>query len=240
MISGSVKTVCPYCGVGCGMVLQVEKGQVVKVSGDKEHPANFGRLCTKGSSAHVVLRKSGRLECAFIRRERDQDPIPLPMAQAISDTAQRLRGLLDEHGPDALSFYVSGQMSIEAQYLVNKLAKGFVGTNNIESNSRLCMASAGSGYKLSLGADGPPGSYEDIDRANLFFVIGANMADCHPILFLRMMDRVKAGAKLIVVDPRRKRDRRQSQPLHADQAGHRSRVAERPAVSAASERSYRC
>jgi sulfite reductase (NADPH) flavoprotein alpha-component len=203
MISGDVKTVCPYCGVGCGMVLHVEKGQVVKVSGDKEHPANFGRLCTKGSSAHVVLRKSGRLEHAFIRHERDQDPVPLSMAQALTDTARRLRDLLDKHGPDALSFYVSGQMSIEAQYLVNKLAKGFVGTNNIESNSRLCMASAGSGYKLSLGADGPPGSYEDIDKANLFFVIGANMADCHPILFLRMMDRVKAGAKLIVVDPRR-------------------------------------
>ena len=94
-------------------------------------------------------------------------------------------------------------MSLEAQYLINKLAKGFVRTNNIESNSRLCMASAGSGYKLSLGSDGPPGSYEDFDRADLFFVIGANMADCHPILFLRMMDRVKAGAKLIVVDPRR-------------------------------------
>ncbi|CAB3714956.1 Periplasmic nitrate reductase [Paraburkholderia sediminicola] len=203
MSSSSVKTVCPYCGVGCGMVLHVEDGQVVKISGDKEHPANFGRLCTKGQSAHVALRKSGRLEGAFVRHARDQDPTPLPMAQAISTTAARLRGLLDEHGPDALSFYVSGQMSIEAQYLVNKLAKGFVGTNNIESNSRLCMASAGSGYKLSLGADGPPGSYEDIDHADLFFVIGANMADCHPILFLRMMDRVKAGAKLIVVDPRR-------------------------------------
>ncbi|SOE72705.1 sulfite reductase (NADPH) alpha subunit [Burkholderia sp. OK233] len=203
MSSTSVKTVCPYCGVGCGMVLHVEDGQVVKISGDKEHPANFGRLCTKGQSAHVALRKSGRLEDAFVRHARDQDPAPLPMAQAISTTAARLRGLLDEHGPDALSFYVSGQMSIEAQYLVNKLAKGFVGTNNIESNSRLCMASAGSGYKLSLGADGPPGSYEDIDHADLFFVIGANMADCHPILFLRMMDRVKAGAKLIVVDPRR-------------------------------------
>ncbi|WP_434110028.1 molybdopterin-dependent oxidoreductase [Paraburkholderia caffeinilytica] len=203
MSSSSVKTVCPYCGVGCGMVLHVEDGQVVKISGDKEHPANFGRLCTKGQSAHVALRKSGRLEGAFVRHARDQDPVPLPMAQAISDTAARLRGLLDAHGPDALSFYVSGQMSIEAQYLVNKLAKGFVGTNNIESNSRLCMASAGSGYKLSLGADGPPGSYEDIDHADLFFVIGANMADCHPILFLRMMDRVKAGAKLIVVDPRR-------------------------------------
>ncbi|WP_322092957.1 bifunctional nitrate reductase/sulfite reductase flavoprotein subunit alpha [Paraburkholderia bannensis] len=199
----TVKTVCPYCGVGCGMVLHVEDGEVKKISGDTEHPSNFGRLCTKGSSAHVALRKSGRLERAFVRRARDEDPVPLPIAQAIADTAARLRATLDAHGPDALSFYVSGQMSIEAQYLVNKLAKGFVGTNNIESNSRLCMASAGSGYKLSLGADGPPGSYQDFDRADCFFVIGANMADCHPILFLRMMDRVKAGAKLIVVDPRR-------------------------------------
>src|ERR1700748_1132797 len=204
MANENVKTVCPYCGVGCGMVLHVEDGQVVKVSGDKEHPANFGRLCTKGQSAHVALRKSGRLESAFVRHARDEDPVPLPMAQAISTTAARLRSRLDEHGPDALSFYVSGQMSIEAQYLVNKLAKGFVGTNNIESNSRLCMASAGSGYKLSLGADGPPGAHEDIDHPDLFFVIGANMADCHPILFLRLVDRVRsAGAKLIVVDPRR-------------------------------------
>ncbi|CAB3800860.1 Periplasmic nitrate reductase [Paraburkholderia caffeinitolerans] len=203
MTEKTVKSVCPYCGVGCGMVLHVQDGEVTKISGDAEHPSNFGRLCTKGSSAHVALRKSGRLERAFVRHARDEDPVPLPLAQAIADTARRLRETLDKHGPDALSFYVSGQMSIEAQYLVNKLAKGFVGTNNIESNSRLCMASAGSGYKLSLGADGPPGSYQDFDRANLFLVIGSNMADCHPILFLRMMDRVKAGAKLIVVDPRR-------------------------------------
>ncbi|MGA7776271.1 MAG: bifunctional nitrate reductase/sulfite reductase flavoprotein subunit alpha [Paraburkholderia sp.] len=201
--SASVKTVCPYCGVGCGMVLQVEDGQVVKISGDKEHPTNYGRLCTKGSSAHVALRKSGRLEGAFQRRDRYSDPLPLSVDEAIANTGRHLRSLLDTYGPDALSFYVSGQMSIEAQYLVNKLAKGFVGTNQIESNSRLCMASAGSGYKLSLGADGPPGSYQDFDRADLFFVSGANMADCHPILYLRMMDRVKAGAKLIVVDPRR-------------------------------------
>lgn len=185
------------------MILQVEDGQVVKVSGNKEHPTNFGRLCTKGASAHVALRKSGRLESAFARQLRAQDPVPVAMSAAISDSARRLRELLDRHGPDAISFYVSGQMSLEAQYLVNKLAKGYIGTNNIESNSRLCMASAGSGYKLSLGADGPPGSYQDMDKADLFFVIGANMADCHPILFLRMMDRVKAGAKLIVVDPRR-------------------------------------
>lgn len=203
MTRHSVKAACPYCGVGCGMVLQVEDGEVVKVSGDTGHPANAGRLCTKGLSAHLALRRSGRLERAFARAARGQDPAPLPLDRALADTARRLRAILDEQGPDALAFYVSGQMSIEAQYLVNKLAKGYVRTNQIESNSRLCMASASSGYKLSLGADGPPGSYEDFERADLFLVIGSNMADCHPILYLRMMARVKAGAKLIVVDPRR-------------------------------------
>ncbi|WP_241136840.1 bifunctional nitrate reductase/sulfite reductase flavoprotein subunit alpha [Achromobacter insuavis] len=205
-MSGSqrtVDTVCPYCGVGCGMTLHVEREQVVKITGNREHPSNFGRLCTKGSSAHLALRQSGRLEHAYVRDRRGQDLAPRPMADTLRDTAGRLRAIIDAHGPDAVSLYVSGQMSIEAQYLANKLAKGFIGTNNIESNSRLCMASAGSGYKLSLGADGPPGSYQDIDRADLFLVIGANMADCHPILYLRMMDRVKAGARLIVVDPRR-------------------------------------
>jgi len=203
MSSHSVRSVCPYCGVGCGIVMETDGRRVIKVSGDKQHPTNFGRLCTKGNTCAQALTGSGRLESAYLRRSRGEEPKPLAMEAAIRETARRLRGILDEHGPDALSFYVSGQMSIEAQYLVNKLAKGFVGTNNIESNSRLCMASAGSGYKLSLGSDGPPGSYQDFDRADLFFVIGANMADCHPILFLRMMDRVKAGAKLIVADPRR-------------------------------------
>jgi sulfite reductase (NADPH) flavoprotein alpha-component len=203
MTHNRVKTACPYCGVGCGMVLEVEDGEVVKVSGDTTHPANAGRLCTKGLSAHLALRRSGRLERAFARTARDQDPAPQPLDRVIDETARRLRAILDAHGPDALAFYVSGQMSIEAQYLVNKLAKGYVRTNQIESNSRLCMASASSGYKLSLGADGPPGSYEDFDRADLFLVIGSNLADCHPILYLRMMARVKAGAKLIVVDPRR-------------------------------------
>ena len=112
-------------------------------------------------------------------------------------------------------------------------------TNQIESNSRLCMASAGSGYKLSLGADGPPGSYHDFDHADVFLVIGANMADCHPILFLRMMDRVKAGAKLIVVDPRRTRDRRQGRPVPADPPGHRPGAAQRAAAPAGRERPHR-
>ncbi|HTF96816.1 MAG TPA: bifunctional nitrate reductase/sulfite reductase flavoprotein subunit alpha [Cellvibrio sp.] len=199
----SVRSVCPYCGVGCGMVLETDGKKVIKVSGDKSHPSNFGRLCTKGQTSAQALVNSGRMESAFVRTERNRDPVKTPIAQAISYTAKRLREILDEHGPDALSFYVSGQMSIESQYLVNKLCKGFIRTNNIESNSRLCMASAGMGYKLSLGSDAPPGSYQDFDHSDLFFVIGANMADCHPILYLRMMDRVKAGAKLIVVDPRR-------------------------------------
>ncbi|WP_137805161.1 bifunctional nitrate reductase/sulfite reductase flavoprotein subunit alpha [Pseudomonas sp. G(2018)] len=203
MADKTVRSVCPFCGVGCGIVMQVEGNRVVKVAGDKTHPTNFGRLCTKGTTCGQAIAESGRMENAYLRQARNQEPARVAMDQAISETASRLRGILQNHGPDALAFYVSGQMSLEAQYLINKLAKGFVRTNNIESNSRLCMASAGSGYKLSLGSDGPPGSYEDFDKADLFFVIGANMADCHPILFLRMMDRVKAGAKLIVVDPRR-------------------------------------
>ncbi|MEV0844849.1 bifunctional nitrate reductase/sulfite reductase flavoprotein subunit alpha [Streptomyces sp. NPDC049954] len=205
----AVKTVCSYCGVGCGMVLDVSsdpatgRRTVTRASGDKSHPANLGRLCTKGATSADLLTADGRLTTALVRSERGAEPEAADLDAVITATARRLREILDAHGPDALAFYVSGQMTLEAQYLANKLAKGFVGTSQIESNSRLCMASAGSGYKLSLGADGPPGSYQDFEHADVFFVIGANMADCHPILFLRMMERVKAGAKLIVVDPRR-------------------------------------
>lgn len=200
---------CAYCGVGCGIVLQVTtdpetgKRHIGKSIGQSSHPANFGRLCTKGKTTADLFAAPGRAESAYARTDRGEPLEPVRIDDAITHCAKRLRAIIDEHGPDAVALYVSGQMSIEAQYLANKLAKGFIGTNQIESNSRLCMAGASSGYKLSLGADGPPGSYQDIDHADVFFVIGANMADCHPILFLRMMDRVKAGAKLIVVDPRR-------------------------------------
>ncbi|GGS97036.1 bifunctional reductase [Streptomyces tanashiensis] len=209
MSDGSVRTVCSYCGVGCGIVLDVRRDpadgrrRAVKASGDKAHPANAGRLCTKGATSADMLAAPGRAEKALVRPERGAQPVETDVDEAIASVAARLKAVLDEHGPDALALYVSGQMSLEAQYLANKLAKGFVRTRHIESNSRLCMASAGSGYKLSLGADGPPGSYQDLDHADVILVIGSNMADCHPILFLRMMDRVKAGAKLIVVDPRR-------------------------------------
>ena len=205
----AVNTVCAYCGVGCGMVLQVttdpksERPHVAKSVGNKNHPANLGRLCTKGATTADMLAAPGRMDSAYLRAARGETPEPVDIDNAITESAKQLRAIIDQYGPDAFALYVSGQMSIEAQYLANKLTKGFIGTNQIESNSRLCMASAGSGYKLSLGADGPPGSYQDFDQADVFFVIGANMADCHPILFLRMMDRVKAGAKLIVVDPRR-------------------------------------
>ncbi|HEY0530529.1 MAG TPA: bifunctional nitrate reductase/sulfite reductase flavoprotein subunit alpha [Actinoplanes sp.] len=194
---GEIRTVCGYCGVGCGMVLSVDRGRVTRVRGDRDHPANRGRLCTKGATSASLLAAPGRLEKAL------HGSSEIDVDEAITRAATGLRRIIDEHGPDAVALYVSGQMTLEAQYLANKLAKGFLRTNQIESNSRLCMASAGTGYKLSLGADGPPGSYDDLDHADVFFVIGANMADCHPVLFLRLLDRVKAGAKLIVVDPRR-------------------------------------
>ncbi|MGI4793221.1 MAG: molybdopterin-dependent oxidoreductase [Janthinobacterium lividum] len=208
MTNRTVKSVCPYCGVGCGIVMEVSGDRVVKLTGDKQHPTNFGRLCTKGSTCAQAIAVPGRMDRAYVRRrDRDggkmPDHAPVAMDAAITEAANRLSAIRDTHGADAIAFYVSGQMSLEAQYLANKLAKGYLRTRNMESNSRLCMASAGTGYKQSFGSDGPPGSYQDFDRADVFLVIGANMADCHPILFLRMMDRVKVGAKLIVVDPRR-------------------------------------
>jgi sulfite reductase (NADPH) flavoprotein alpha-component len=204
----TTRTACSYCGVGCGIEVHTSTDSdtpvIARVSGDKLHPANFGRLCTKGAThAEMMAAVDGRLTSALLRPARGHEPVPVPVDDAVVEAGRRLRAIIDEHGPDAVALYVSGQMSIEAQYLATKLAKGFLRTVHIESNSRLCMASAGTGFKQSLGADGPPGSYTDFDCADLFFVTGSNMADCHPILYLRMVDRLKAGAKLIVVDPRR-------------------------------------
>ncbi|MGP7961477.1 molybdopterin-dependent oxidoreductase [Sanguibacter sp. A247] len=203
----SVRTVCGYCGVGCGIILEVHEdadGTRTPTSsrGDSAHPANRGRLCTKGATTLDVVVAGGRATSALVRPQRDAELAPAPLAHTIELVARRFTEIVAEHGPDAVALYVSGQMSIEAQYLANKFAKGALRTRWIESNSRLCMASAGTGYKLSLGSDAPPGSYDDIDAADLFVVVGANMADCHPILFLRMLDRVKAGARLVVIDPR--------------------------------------
>ncbi|MEM7790918.1 MAG: nitrate reductase [Verrucomicrobiota bacterium] len=200
----SVRTVCPYCGVGCGMILKVKDGKIVRVQGDKDHASNHGRLCTKGLTSSVPVDHTDRLKY-FQSREKLSDSFDFCLPEdALDAVAKKFGKILEESGPDALAFYVSGQMSTEAQYVSNKLCKGFWGTNNIDSNSRLCMASAASGYKQSFGADSPEASYEDIDYADAFFAIGSNMADCHPILFQQVMRRVKEhGAKLIVVDPRR-------------------------------------
>lgn len=185
------------------MVLEVKQGKIFKVTGDKLHPANFGRLCTKGLTVAQTLDAGGRLERAWVRGRREDALEAVGMDAAVSETARRLRAIIATHGPDAVALYVSGQLSTEAQYLANKLCKGFLRTNNIESNSRLCMASAASGYKLSLGADGPPGAYADIERTDLMVVIGSNIAECHPILYSRVLDRMKSGAKLVVIDPRK-------------------------------------
>ncbi len=198
-----VRSVCPYCGVGCGIVLQVRQGAVVKVTGDRDHPANRGRLCSKGFTCAEPLTAPDRLVSAHLRSSRDGPLQPVPPEAAVNHAARRFMDIFNRHGPSSVALYVSGQLSSESQYLAVKLAKGCLRTNNIDSNSRLCMASAASGYRLSLGADGPPGSYEDIDRLNCALVIGANMAECHPILFLRLLDRQKQGARVIVVDPRR-------------------------------------
>ena len=198
-----VRTVCPYCGVGCGVILRVEDGRVVGVSGDKAHQANFGSLCTKGSTVDQTLRGPGRLAYPQLRRG-DGSFERVPWDDALGVVAEGFQRTIAGHGPDAVALYVSGQLSTETQYLANKLTKGFFRTNNIDTNSRLCMASAAAGYKTSLGADGPPGHYEDFEHADLFFVIGSNMAECHPILHQRMRRRLKSGkAKLIVADPRR-------------------------------------
>lgn len=199
----TVRAACSYCGVGCGIAVDTDGSGVRRAVGDRAHPANAGRLCTKGATHVELMHAPGRMDTAYVRPARGEEAVPVPLDAAIAQAGERLRRIVDEHGPDAVALYVSGQMSIEAQYLANKLVKGYLRGVHIESNSRLCMASAGTGYKQSLGADGPPGSYEDLDRADLFFVIGSNMADCHPILFLRMADRLKQGARLIVVDPRR-------------------------------------
>ncbi len=233
----TVRTVCSYCGVGCGIVLDVGtdvdgRRIAVRSSGDRTHPANRGRLCTKGVTSADMLAAGGRMTSGLVRDDRDAEPTACSTDEAIARAARGLRRILDEHGPDAIALYVSGQMTMEAQYLANKLAKGFIGTNQIESNSRLCMASAGVGFKQSLGADAPPGSYDDLDHADVFLVIGSNMADCHPILFLRMLDRMRQGAKLIVVDPRRTATADAGRPVPADPSGHRPRAAQRAAPPA--------
>src|SRR6201991_4010212 len=207
---GPMKTVtrstCCYCGVGCGVLIEAEDGRITGVKGDPEHPANFGQLCSKGLAlADSARSDSGRMLQPGLRTRRDEPRRTVPWDEALNAVAARFADVIAEHGPDAVAFYLSGQLLTEDYYVFNKLAKGLVGTNNIDTNSRLCMSSAVAGYKATLGADAPPACYEDVDHAGCLFISGSNTAYAHPILYRRIeAAREKNPAlKTIVVDPRR-------------------------------------
>jgi anaerobic selenocysteine-containing dehydrogenase len=198
-------TLCPYCGVGCGLLVQVRDGSVTKVKGDPAHPASLGDLCAKAVHLPPVLRSADRLLHPHVRLRRDAALERVPWALALRHAADRVREVVRTHGPDAVAFYASGQLLTEEYYLAAKLARGFVGTNNFDTNSRLCMASAAAGYARSLGSDGPPASYADIDQADCFLLLGTNTADCHPVTFKRIKRRKREApdrVTVIVVDPR--------------------------------------
>jgi len=198
-------TVCPYCGVGCGLLVQTRDGRVTKVKGDPAHPASLGDLCAKAVHLPPVLHTPDRLRYPSLRLRRDAPLERVPWELALRFAADRVREIMTTHGPEAVAFYASGQLLTEEYYLAAKLARGFIGTNNFDTNSRLCMASAAAGYARSLGSDGPPASYEDIDLADCFLLIGTNTADCHPVTFKRIRRRKRQApddVSVIVVDPR--------------------------------------
>ena len=203
------KSTCPYCGVGCGVIIESHGPQITGVRGDPTHPANFGRLCTKGSTLHLTASSPITLQTRLLqplrRAQRSDAPQPLLWDAALGLATEKFADIIQRHGPNAVGFYVSGQLLTEDYYVFNKLAKGLIGTNNIDSNSRLCMSSAVAGYKATLGADAPPACYDDVNHAQCLFIVGSNAAWAHPILFRRIEDARAAnpGMKVIVADPRR-------------------------------------
>ncbi len=199
----SVRTTCPYCGVGCGIVASVDRQGAATISGDPAHPANFGRLCSKGSALGETLALDQRLLHPMLR-QADGSLARADWDTALTKVADGLRGILDRDGPDAIAFYLSGQLLTEDYYVANKLMKGFLGSANVDTNSRLCMASSVAGHRRAFGADTVPGIYRDLDEADLIVLVGSNAAWCHPILHQRMMAaKNERGARLVVIDPRR-------------------------------------
>lgn len=210
-----VKSTCCYCGVGCGVIIQSENEKIIGVRGDPDHPANFGRLCTKGSTLHLSAKGDGRALTPELRLSREVPRQSASWDESLDYVADRFAEIIHEHGADAVAFYISGQLLTEDYYVFNKLAKGLIGTNNVDTNSRLCMSSAVAGYKVTLGADAPPTCYEDIDHTKCLFIAGSNTAYAHPIVYRRIEDaRAKnPDVKIIVVDPRRT-DTAQAADLH--------------------------
>ncbi len=201
-----IKTTCCYCGVGCGIEIQRDRWGRLTLTGDPDHPSNRGRLCSKGRYLlQVALDRDDRLLHPMLRPHRNAPLERTDWDTALDHIAATFRQIIDRHGPDAVGFYVSGQLLTEEYYIATKLVKGFIGTNNIDSNSRLCMSSAVAGYKLALGDDAPPICYEDIEHSQCILIAGANPAWCHPILFRRIEEH-RANhpeVRVIVVDPRR-------------------------------------
>ena len=179
-----ILTTCSYCGVGCGIEVTMRDNEITKLEGNHNHPVNKGMLCSKGMNLHYVVQdKSDRLLKPQARFSKSYPLQDVSWEVAIKRGAAVFNTMIKQHGPDSVGLYVSGQMLTEEYYLANKLCKGFFGTNNIDTNSRLCMSSAVVGYKKSIGDDAPPISYDDIEHCDCFFISGANPAWCHPILF---------------------------------------------------------
>ncbi len=211
---GETRSTCCYCGVGCGVIIETSLGAdgtpaISGVRGDPDHPANRGRLCSKGSTlaltASAAIASQVRAGEPELRRVRGAARAPVDWDEALDFASTRLLEIVRAHGPDAIAFYVSGQLLTEDYYIFNKFAKGLLGTNNIDTNSRLCMSSAVAGYKQSFGADAVPCCYEDLDHAATVFIAGANPAFAHPVLYqrLRSARQNNPAQKVIVVDPRR-------------------------------------
>lgn len=201
-----LSSICCYCGTGCGVNIHTDGKRVLKVSGDELHPSSLGRLCSKGMALAATVRNdSSRIRSAQWRENKEAPRRDIAVDDACDIAAAKLASVIGAHGPDAVAFYLSGQLLTEDYAVFNKLARALVGTNNIDTNSRLCMSSAVSAYKLTLGADSPPACYDDLDHADTVMIAGSNMAYAHPVLF-RRLEAAKArrpDMKIIVVDPRR-------------------------------------
>jgi len=196
--TNGVKTSCAYCGVGCGIVATPTGERSATIKGDASHPANFGRLCSKGTHLGETIGLEGRLLHPQVNGER------VGWESALQAVADGFKATIAEHGPDSVAFYVSGQLLTEDYYVANKLMKGFIGSANIDTNSRLCMASAVAAHNRAFGEDIVPCSYSDLEEADLILLVGSNTAWCHPVIWQRIeAAREKRGTKLVVIDPRR-------------------------------------
>ena len=199
----AVRTTCPYCGVGCGVLAKPDGLGGAVIAGDPAHPANFGKLCSKGSALGETLGLATRLTHPM-QRQADGALKRVSWDNALDVMVEGFSRTIAQHGPDAVAFYLSGQLLTEDYYVANKLMKGFIGSGNVDTNSRLCMASSVAGHRRAFGTDTVPGCYEDLDQADLIILVGSNAAWCHPVLYQRMVANKRArGARIVVIDPRR-------------------------------------